>query len=192
MLFLQRNLNLINKRRTLRALYAQTQAYPYAVTLDAAFTRTQGQLGGGSWTAISGAQAAIYPGSVAVKQAGEQVTLAPDSYGSSQRAFGLFNDFVGGILDQLGSGTGSQSQSNLVGVWRGAGGVFEILAPVFGTITGAAADAGTVSTEVYMNPPASTSSGILSTVTAGANVINNTARLVQSLSANAIVVELLV
>lgn len=189
MIFLQRNLNLIGKRRTLRALYAQTQATPYAATLDASFNRNQGQLGGGSWTAISGAQAAIYPGSVAVKQAGEQVTLAPSTPGASQRAFGLHNDFVGGILDQLGSGTGSQSQSNLVGVWRGAGSVFEVLAPAFGTITGAASEVGTVATEVYMTW---NNQAVLTTISAGANVINNTARLISSLSSNAIIVELLV
>lgn len=192
MIFLQRNLNLINKRRTLRALYAQTQATPYAATLDANFNRNQGQLGGGSWTAISGAQAAIYPGSVAVKQVGEQVTLAPDSFTQTARPFGLFNDFVGGILDQLGSGTGSQSQTNLVGVWRGAGSVFEILAPAFGTISGAASEAGSAATEVYMTPATSTSSGLLSTVAAGPWAIARTARLISSLSSNAIIVELLV
>jgi hypothetical protein len=51
------------------------------------------------------------------------------------------------------------------------------------------AEAGTVATEVYMN---SNSVGQLTAAGAGASTITSTARLIKYLSANAIIVELLV
>jgi len=178
--------NLANKyqRRTLRPLYAQSQAYPYDVQLDPTFSRTAGALSGG--TAITGAKAAILPGLVAQKLAGEVVNVA-DAHAASGREFGLFANFVGGELSDI------PSDFDRVGVWRGAGGVFEILAPVFSTAnslsTLAAAEAGAAANEVYLN---SNAKGQLEAAAAGANVVNNTARLIKYLSANAIIVELLV
>jgi len=174
-----------HRRRTLRALYAQTQAYPYDATLDAAFDRTAGALSGAG--AISGAKSAILPGLVAVKKSGEEVTLPSAAAGANQRAFGLFANFVGGEMDELGD-------SDDVGIWRGAGGVFEILAPAFSDAnslsTAASAEAGTVATEVYLNHNAK---GQLEyDGSAGAKGVSDAARLVKRLSANAIIVELLV
>ncbi len=169
-------------RRTLRALYAQTQAYPYDATLDSGFDRTAGALSGAA--AITGAKAAIYPGLVATKKVGEIVTVSAAA-GTNQRAFGLFANFVGGDLDEIGDG-------DKVGVWRGAGSVFEILAPAFddtSLATPAAAEDGLVATEIYMN---SSAKGQLVADAAGAKGISDTARHVSRLSANAIIVELLV
>jgi hypothetical protein len=176
--------NLANKynRRTLRALYGQTQAYPYDVQLSSSFVRTAGALSGG--TAITGAKSAILPGQVANKLVGEAVTVSAAA-AASNRPFGLFANFVGGELSDI------PTDFDRVGVWRGAGGVFEILAPAFddtGLSALAAAEDGAVANEVYFK---SNAKGQV-VGTAGANVINNVGRLVTRLSANAVIVELLV
>lgn len=179
--------NLANKyqRRTLRALYAQTQAYPYDAQLDSAFDRTV--MFDSSTPAAAASKAAIMPGLVASKLVGETVTLS-NGWGTADRDFGLFANFVGGELSDI------PSDFDRVGVWRGVGGVFEILAPVFsdanslatlaaGETTGAAA------AQVFMN---ANSKGQLEAASAGAAALGSTARLIKSLSANAIIVELLV
>lgn len=171
----------VYRKRTLRVLYGQTQAYPYAAQLLSSFDRTAGALTGGN--AISGAGAAIIPGLVAVKAGGENVTLS--GVRGTTRAFGLFANFVGGQLDEIGD-------SADVGVWRGAGSVYEVLAPAFddtGLAAAAAAENGAVGNEVYMN---SNAAGQLVADAAGAMTISDTARLVQRLSSKAIVIELLV
>lgn len=177
--------NLANKyqRRTLRVLYSQTHATPYDTTLDSGFNRNAGALAGG--TAITGAKAAILPGLVATKKTAETVTVS-GAWASSQRAFGLFAQYVGGEMSDIAS------DFDKVGVWRGVGSVYEILAPAYddtGLATAAANEAGTAATEVYLNSGAK---GQLVTAGAGANVINNTARLIYRLSSNAVEVELLV
>lgn len=122
-----------------------------------------------------------------VKQVGEIVTLSSTG-GTNQRPFGLCANFVGGQLDELYGG-------GEVGVWRGQGGVFEILAPFFDATGGStlatdsAAENGLVATEIYFK---SSATGVLKNKTAGAAVVGDAARLVSYLSANAIVVELLV
>ena len=175
--------NLANKyqRRTLRVLYGQTQAYPYDAQLDSGFSRTTMFVPNGG----SAQKAAIYPGLVAVKKAGEVVTLS-GARGTNQRAFGLFANFVGGELSDF------PTDFDRVGVWRGVGSVYEILAPVFDDTslsTDAAAEDGTVANEVYLN---SNSVGQLVADSPGAYTVSDTARLMTRLSANAIVVELLV
>ena len=178
--------NLANKyqRRTLRPLYAQTQAYPYDAILSSAFVRTT--MFDSDTPAAVASKAAIMPGLVASKLVGEIVTLS-GAWTASERAFGLFANFVGGELSDI------PSDFDKIGVWRGAGGVFEILAPVFSDAnapaTLAAAEDATAAKEVYMN---SNAKGQLEAAAAGANVINTTAKLISSLSANAIIVELLV
>lgn len=171
------------RRRTLRPFYAHTQAYPYAAQLDPAFDRNLGQLAGAN--AVAGSKAAILPGSVMTKLAGEVVTLSGAT--DTERAFGLAANFVGGELDELGDNTE-------VGVWRGVGSVWQILAPAFdatGISAAAAAEDGTDEKEVYLRSGAD---GRLKLVTPGnpGQAFGNTARLIQSLSANTIVVELLV
>lgn len=182
MLRLGTDLSQIFTRRTLRVLYGQTQAYPYSANLDTAFDQTQGALSGGN--AITGAKAAIFPGLVAIKKTADTVTLS--GAGASTRPLGLFADYVGGTL-----GTNFPSGWTNIGVWRGPGSVYELLAPSFDT-TGlsalAAAEDGTSANEVYLK---SNAKGQL-VGAAGAEAIANAGRLHNYLSANAIIVELLV
>jgi len=185
------NLSNIYKRRTLRVLYGNTQAYPYAATLSANFNRvTGGQIG------VTNSKAAINPGSVAIKLVGEIVTLAgstegsaTDTVASNTRGFGLFANFVGGELDELGTFTE-------VGVWRGPGSVYEVLAPAFdatGLATDAALEDGTADTETYMTAAADGrlvfDNAALTPYTTNAMAV---VRLISYLSANAIIVECLV
>jgi len=134
---------------------------------------------------FTGAKAAILPGLVATKLAGEVVTLA-NTYADTERPFGLFANFVGGELSDI------PSDFDQVGVWRGAGGVFEILAPAFDDTdlaTDAAAEDGLGATEVYLT---NNSAGALVSAGPNSHVENEPARLLKRLSANAIIVELLV
>lgn len=181
--------NLANKyqRRTLRALYAQTQAYPYDARLISNFDRSAANFG------LGNATAAIIPGCVAVKNIGETVDLS-GAYPSS-RAFGLFANYVGGELSDI------PSDFDRVGIWRGAGGVFQLLAPAFddtGLAALAAAEDGAPANEVYLR---SNASGVLAAVTnangwpgliTSATKQLAVARLMRRLSANSIIVELLV
>ena len=181
MLRLQKLAN-VNKRRTLRAMYAQTQAYPYAATLDAGVDRTATNPFS---IAAQAGKAAIWPGMVAAKTAGESVEVAT---ADTQRAFGLFANFVGGELDELGDRAE-------VGVWRGSGAVFEVLAPVFldtGLGAAAATEDGAAANEVYLS--ANTDGrleldGDADPYTTGDRAV---ARLMRRLSDKAIIVELLV
>lgn len=183
--------NLANKyqRRTLRVLYGNTQAYPYDAQLDSTFDRTAGALSGAG--AITGAKAAILPGLVAVKKAGEVVTLAGAwALTTAQfRPFGLFANYVGGELSDI------PSDFDRVGVWRGAGSVYEVLAPAFddtNLATDAAAEDGTAAAEVYLGSGAKGQLALSDTDTDPNYVVNTAARLMTHLSSNAIVVELLV
>lgn len=180
----------VYKRRTLKVQYGNTQAYPFAATLSANFDRTAGQIN------VTGSKAAINPGSVAIKLVGEIVTLSGSTEGSATntvaaatRGFGLFGNFVGGQLDELGS-------RSEVSVWRGAGSVYEVLAPAFddtGLSADAAAEDGTAGTETYLT---AASDGRLVfdnlAVTPFTASHMSVARLINRLSANAIIVECLV
>lgn len=194
MLRLQKLAN-VNKRRTLRAMYAQTQAYPYAATLDSSFDRTAVSPFSTGDSSIDG-KAAIWPGMVAVKTVGENVLPNSDaavgSPGGSnydaRRAFGLFANFVGGELDELGD-------RSEVGVWRGTGSVFEILAPVFNDtdLAGEAANEdGTTSQEIYLVADDTARLVWSNSARPGMDWHQATARLVKRLSDKAIIVELLV
>ena len=178
----------VYQRRTLRVLYGNTQAYPYDAQLDPAFNRNVMFTPAGG----SAQQAAIIPGLAAVKEAGEMVTLATTAWASGTaqyRPFGLFANYVGGNLSDI------PSDFDRVGVWRGVNAVFELLAPAWddtGLATAAGAETGAASTEVYLAPTDTT--GQLKAL-AGADpgdIVNTTARLMTRLSANAIVIELLV
>ncbi len=176
-------------KRTLRVLYGQTQATPYDVQLSSGFTRTGGAIAGTATTGITGSVSAILPGLVAVKLAGEVVTVSP-VYEAGSRAFGLHANFVGGDITDI------PADFDRIGVWRGPGSVYELLAPVFSTANSLSSiDAPTspvgadVSEEVYMNANAK---GQLEAAAAGAYTVSMTARLIKYLSANAIIVELLV
>lgn len=176
------SLSLKFRRRTIRPLYVHTQGTPYSVQLSSSFDRTAGQLAGGG--AITGSKAAIQAGSVMLKTVGETVTLSGAT--DTERAWGLAAQAVGGQLDELGD-------LSEMGVWRGVGSTYLLLAPAFddtNLATPAGEEDGSDEEEVYLS---STSTGVLGVVTeANGYAIGNTARLVARQSANSIKVELLV
>lgn len=193
MLRLQKLAN-VNKRRTLRALYAQTQAYPYAAHLDASVDRS---LTNPFDISAEAGKAAIWPGMIALKTVGENVRpqnsnqyMEDDSVQEgARRPFGLFANFIGGELDELGD-------RSEVGIWRGVGGVFEVLAPVFDD-TDLAAEAadedGTASNEIYLTGDEATGRLYFdNSARPGMDWHNSTARLVSRVSDKAIIIELLV
>jgi hypothetical protein len=183
------------RRRTLRPLYESSQAYPYAASLSTNFDRTGGQLSGGQ--VVTGSKTAILPGAVAIKLVGETVTLAGSPEGAAPNVvtnvlhpFGLFGNFVGGELDELGDRAE-------VSVWKGPGAVFEVLAPAFddtGLAAATAAEDGTAAAvEVYLQTGTDGrmvySASALQPWSAANKAV---ARVVNRLSSNAVVVELLV
>lgn len=184
-----RNLADVNRKRTIKPLHTHTQGYPFPARLDEGFDRTQGQLAGAG--AVTGSQAAILPGAVMVKSAGDTVTLA--GAGTTDRPFGLAAQFVGGDLDELHSEDG-------LGVWRGAGSTFLLRAPAFndtGLAAAATAEDGAAANEVYMIAGADgrlvyDAAAGPSSLSAGGSTKLAVARLVKRHSASAIEIELLV
>jgi hypothetical protein len=163
-------------------MYAQTQAYPYAATLDAGVDRTATNPFS---IAAEAGKAAIWPGMVAAKTTGESVKVA---VADTQRAFGLFANFIGGELDELADRTE-------VGIWRGAGSVFEVLAPVFvdtGMAAAAAAEDGAGANEVYLSANTDGRLELDTDADPYTTAHRAAARLVRRLSDKAIIVELLV
>jgi len=133
-----RDLRNKHQKRTLRALYGQTQAYPFAGKLDDSFRSTDDSIvlpvvSGSANPARTAAAFTIPnkntlpPGLVMVKAPGTgdkfKVAAGNDAL-TGERPFGLLANFVGGELDELG-------EDNEIGVWRGPDAVFEILAPAF-------------------------------------------------------------
>lgn len=166
-------------RRTLRALHAQTQAYPYPARLSSTVDRSL--TNPFTLTAHAG-KAAIWPGQVAEKLVGNVVQVQATGEATA-RPFGLFANFVGGSLSDI------PAEDDNVGVWRGPGAVFEILAPAFvdtGASALAAAEAGTVATEVFGVADAT---GRIA-FDAGARANGDVVRLLARYSANAVEVEL--
>jgi hypothetical protein len=116
----------VTQKRTLRPLYAQSQATPYGGFLATAWTK-----------AVD-----IYPGMVMAKLSGENFTLAGTAAGggvlpaagstpgsSFVRAFGLSAMFV---APTLGVDETTASGLNVFTVWQGGpDATFEILAPAF-------------------------------------------------------------
>lgn len=104
----------INRQRTIRPLYANTQATAYAGFLDP------------SWVKSS---ANIYPGSVCVKGQGEQFRLYTGAAG--EKPFGLSALWV---APNAGIDETATNTTNTFTVWVGdSQAVFEILAPAFDT-----------------------------------------------------------
>lgn len=115
----------ITQKRTLRPLYAQTQATPYGGFLSSSWTK-----------AVD-----IYPGMVMAKLAGEVFTLAGTASGGGVlpttgliRAFGLAALFVAPTLGIDETQYPHDSSLNVFPVWQGGpDATFEILAPAFAT-----------------------------------------------------------
>jgi len=157
--------NLSNKyqKRLIRPLYAQTQATPYAATLDAqTLTGPNADTGRTSFRNADGSRylsksgdtsplntrtadafitkTSLAAGLVVVRTVGDTVAIATGiNDGTVERPFGLLANFVGGDLDDIGD------EEN-VGVWRGPDAVFELLAPAFNDAGLAAAATATPAT----------------------------------------------
>lgn len=201
-----RNLSNLLQKRLIRPIYAQTQATPYAATLDASLRNADGSFRApiigdafngqtarltGPGNAYSGnaflLQGGLVPGTVMIKsRLGEAQMVASGNI--NERPFGLLANFVGGTLDDL-------KDNNEIGVWRGPDSVFELLKPAWND-TGlaaayAAANAG-APVVLYAGP-----NGLLTGVAAdliGGAITNKTAvaNLIEYSSSSKILVELLV
>lgn len=124
------------QKRLVRPVYAQSQATPYACTLDDTFrSATDGSLvlpKSGDTTPLNTRTAAAYTlksslvsGVVMVRTLAEKVAVATGiNSGTTEVPFGLLSNFVGGELDDIGD-------ENQVGVWRGPDAVFDIISPGF-------------------------------------------------------------
>jgi hypothetical protein len=125
-----RNLSNVFQKRLIRPIYAQTQATPYAGTLDASLRNADGSFraplsGDANPTRTQNAftlQGGIVPGLVMIKGAGDAFKVATGA--NNERPFGLLANFVGGTLDDI-------KDENQIGIWYGPGSVFELLAPAF-------------------------------------------------------------
>jgi hypothetical protein len=124
------NLSNAMQKRTLRVLHGQTQATPYAGTLNPALRNTDGSFRAPvtadvtpiDYTANTFTyQSGLLPGTVMVRTQGESFMPHP---GGNERPFGLLANFVGGTLDDL-------KDNNEIGVWYGPGSVYEVLIPAF-------------------------------------------------------------
>jgi hypothetical protein len=134
------------QKRTIRPLYGQTQAYPYAATLDPRLRNADGSFRApvnADTAANSGLartasaflfQSGLVPGTVMVKAGGEAMVVHNGA--ANVQPFGLLANFVGGTLDDL-------QDNNEIGVWRGPDSVYELLFPAFDDTGMAAAYAAT-------------------------------------------------
>lgn len=185
-----RNLSNQFQKRTLRALYAQTQATPYAATLHSSLRNTDGSfrtpLATDTLPLARSAvaftlQGGLVPGQVVAKSAGESVVVHNGIAGV--RAFGLLANFVGGTLDELGD-------ENQVGVWRGPDSVWELLKPAFDDTGLSAAYVTSSNTGGAPVPLYSQPSGLLgATVPASATATDIVAHLIEY-TASKIIVDL--
>ena len=192
--------NLSNKyqKRLIRPEYAQTQATPYAVTLDDSFRDSDGSLllplsgdNDGVQNGVDGfatrtaaahtTKGSLTSGLVAVRTVGEKITIATGA-DVAEQPFGLLANFVGGDLDDVGD-------ENQVGVWRGPDSTYTLLAPAFDDDGLAAAfDAADAGIPVLLHAKPDGRLGYLDTPGSRVPV----ARLIGRPSASRIVVDLLV
>lgn len=129
-----RNLSNAMQKRTLRVLHGQTQATPYAGTLDARLRNadgsfraplsTDGVVNSGLARSANAftLQGGLVPGTCMAKSAGESFVVHNGA--NTIKTFGLLANFVGGTLDDL-------QDANEIGVWYGPGSVYEVLYPAF-------------------------------------------------------------
>jgi hypothetical protein len=186
------NLSNAMQKRTLRVLYSQTLAHPYAGTLDARLRNTDGSfrapLSGDTITNSGLArtantftyQSGLVAGTVMAKAAGE--AFVPHNGVGSVKPFGLLANFVGGNLDDL-------KDNNEIGVWYGVGSVYEVLYPAFDD-TGLASAYAAATTGAPVLLYAQTS-GLLGATNPGGNSVA-VAELIERRSAAVIQVKLLV
>jgi hypothetical protein len=165
----------VEQKRTIRMLYAQHQATPYACFLDPAWARTVD----------------ILPGMVMTKLDGEKVTLfGVGGTPANHTVFGLSALFVAPVL---GIDEVRPTGTNHFGVWVGDNqSVFEVLAPAFDTSASwtNAVDGSRQPLRVTLAGHAQ-GPGKLTTAAAGANVSAAVAaHLIQAVSSSKIIVSL--
>ena len=187
--------NLSNKyqKRLIRPEYAQTQGTPYAVSLDDTFRNADGSIRlpqSGDTTPLGTRTAAAHTtkssltaGLVAVRTLGEKIGIATGADNGNEVPFGLLANFVGGELDDIGD-------ENQVGVWRGVGSTYTLLAPAFDdTGLAAAFAAANTGNPVKLYAKADGRLGYVASPNAARVPV---ARLIDRPSASRIVVDLLV
>ena len=188
------NISEVQQTRTIRVNYGNTQAYPFATTLDPNVYDIAGNKGaafaaGGGTVIGSAGQGPVYPGQVAawakngqtvcVAVGGTSGTVVPNLL-----PLGLFANFIGGDFDEVNYGGGYTE----VGVWKGPGSFYEVLTPVFNTNV-VAANASGAGTARYLWWDAQ---GLLSSVSsAGAGSVTPIA-LLSTYSTSKIAIELLI
>jgi hypothetical protein len=130
------NISEVLQTRTLRVNYGNTQAYPFAASIDASVYDATGTKGAafnksaaGGTALGSAGQGPIWPGMVAAfARNGQTVCVAVGATSNQGTAgllpLGLFGNFVGGDFDEVGDYTE-------VGVWKGPGSFYEVLYPVY-------------------------------------------------------------
>lgn len=143
------NILLTAQKRLVRPVYAQTQGFPYAASIDPSLRNTDNSIRVPLSTDSAGAavgqgtapltrsaapftyQGSLIPGTVLVKTTGEYVAIANGGT-SAVQPMGLLGQWVGGLLDNIG-------QNNQVGVWMGPDSTYDLLAPAWNDSTVAAA-----------------------------------------------------
>jgi hypothetical protein len=197
-----RNLSNQFQKRTIRPLYGQTQAYPYAATLDPRLRNSDGSFRAplnGDTAANSGLartaaafvfQGGLVPGTVMAKAAGEGMVVHNGA--ASVQPFGLLANFVGGTLDDL-------QDNNEIGVWRGPDSVYELLFPAFDDTGLAAAYSAVSGATSAAGAPVALYAGQDGRLTIAANLPGGVAtnqvqvaRLIERTSAAKILVEVLI
>lgn len=134
------NISEVMQTRTLRVLYGNTQAYPFAANIDPTVYDITGAsaaafaVGGGSVPGTSG-NGPIWPGQVAaLAKNNETVCVAVGGTAGTAGVYGLvplglFANFVGGDFDESNYAGGYTE----VGVWKGPGSWYQVLTPVWNT-----------------------------------------------------------
>ena len=157
----------VHVKRTIRPLYAWHSAVPYACFLDTTAVGTT----------------VLFPGQVAVKTTGEQMDYAR---AGTEVPFGLFNNFINGVMDELGGGTE-------IGVWVGGrDAVFEVLSgpsstetPLDSAVTWTTYNATRGGAPIYSN-----AAGRLTSTGAAVAGSFRVGRLVEAVSNSKIIVQL--
>lgn len=179
------------QKRLIRPVYAQTQGFPYAASLDPSFRNSDGSFRTPLASDASPAfpltrasapftyQGSITPGQVVVKTSGqEQVALGTNS---ATQPMGLLGQWLGGTFDNVGT-------SNQVGIWQGPDSVYDLLAPAWND-TGLAAAIAAAGAGVQVNLYCGADSRLTSTIGSATVPV---ARVIQRISAAVLRIQLLV
>jgi hypothetical protein len=191
-----KNLSDKYQKRTLRVDYGQTQATPWDLGLDPNLRAADGSIiiPSSSTTNPLTYSASTFslkngmiPGTVMVLTDGTYAAPHPGG-NSAIRPFGLLANFIGGNIDDLGD-------ENRIGVWRGVGSSYTVLAPAFKDDGGdgtalSAAYASAKNTGIPVKLYAHTDGRLTNYTTPGSRVA--VANLVEYVSSSRIVIDLLV